>query len=632
MQKLRLLLWSFWLILFTLLIVQSVAFAQKENYAWHFGNGAGLDFRTLPPTPIVNSSLNTNEGSASIANRWTGETLFYTDGTRVWNRNNVLMPNGFGLDGDASSTQSGTIVPMPGDSMKFYLFTSDQGGYSGPNKGICYSIVDMSLDGGLGDVTTKNISVLKPATEKLTAIPNCNGSDFWILMHAWSSNAFVAYQVTKTGVNPSPVVSRIGTVHTGNYENTIGYLVASPNGQKIADCIYGDLGILELFDFDNQTGIVSNFISLPTRQTYYGLSFSPDNTKLYASMWIFPGTAIYQYDLTSNDQLTISISEYVFPETVALGCIRPGPEGKLYVARVGSNYLGTISNPNGSGALAIYEPNGISIAPGASTGGLPNIVDAFYKSRFTHENARVALMAADSTHSITLNAGDTSEVQLQILDSVRAAYDLTTTDIELSYNDNVMTDISCASVNGWSVTSKTDVFGKTKIRISQPTNTAIPKGVIVLKVKYRTTVGDSDHTMLRLSSVKFNALDPSFESCTFGSLTVDSGVVVHVNSICGDPTIRNYLNRVPLLSTVSVFPNPSSDGEFITRYNLTERTPLQLRVSDAMGRTVLLSTIAPGNIGEQQTPFNLRGNADGLYFITFEANGGSTTTKAILRR
>jgi hypothetical protein len=74
-------------------------------------------------------------------------------------------------------------------------------------------------------------------------------------------------------------------------------MVASPNGKMIADCVYGSIGVLELFDFDSKTGRVSNCTSLTTRQTYYGLSFSPDNSKLYVSIW-GDLESIYQYDLS----------------------------------------------------------------------------------------------------------------------------------------------------------------------------------------------------------------------------------------------------------------------------------------------------------------------------------------------
>jgi hypothetical protein len=619
-------------LLVTIWITPRCAHAQKENYAWHFGKHAGLDFRTTPPTPIIGSALNQPEGSASIADRCTGKTLFYSDGKTVWNKNDLPMPNGLGLNGDQSSTQSGTIIPFPGDPSKYYLFTSDQGGYSGPNKGVCYSVVDMNLNGGLGDVTIKNVLLLQPATEKLTAIPQPNGQGFWVLAHAFGSNDFVVYSVTAAGVNPTPVISSVGSVHELDNNNTIGCMVASPNGKMIADCVYGSIGVLELFDFDSKTGRVSNCTSLTTRQTYYGLSFSPDNSKLYVSIW-GDLESIYQYDLSSHDPLTIKSSEYRFPDVTVLGFIRPGPDGNLYVARIDQKTLGIISNPNGVGASAVYTPEGIDLGTGGSLGGLPNIVDALNtKVDPKHEAARLAILARDSTRTITTNAGDTSEIIVQILDTVRGAENLNSIDLEITFDDNVLTNVSCTPQNGWSIASQSSSFGKTKLRITQPPITAVSPGTILLKVQYRATVGDVDHTTLELSRVIFNSLDPEFEGCTFGSLTVDGGVAVHVNSVCGDPTIRNYLNKSPILGSLAIYPNPTSGANTELHLALAEVANVRVRLYDAIGNALTVTQFSDLGVGEHSLPLGIGNRPNGMYYAMIEVGGERVMRKFIVNR
>ena len=59
------------------------------------------------------------------------------------------MPNGTGLLGSQFNTQSAIIVPKPGDPLRYYVFTVAQLGQS---DGLNYSIVNMSLDNGMGDV------------------------------------------------------------------------------------------------------------------------------------------------------------------------------------------------------------------------------------------------------------------------------------------------------------------------------------------------------------------------------------------------------------------------------------------------------------------------------------------------
>ena len=199
--------------LFFLILIGSTTYSQNENTKWYFGNQAGLDFMTNPPTALNNGSLNTNEGCASIADA-NGNLLFYTDGVTIWNKNHAVMANGTGLAGNPSSTQSGIIVKQPGNPNIYYVFTQ------WPINGLKYSIVDMNLAAGLGSVTISNISLSASTTEKLTAVKHCNGIDTWVITHMNGSNQFLAFLVTSAGVNPIAVISPIGTIHTGQ----IGYM------------------------------------------------------------------------------------------------------------------------------------------------------------------------------------------------------------------------------------------------------------------------------------------------------------------------------------------------------------------------------------------------------------------------
>src|SRR5688572_27382027 len=139
--------------------------AQKEANIWYFGAQAGMDFNGGAPVSLSNGQLYTTEGCASIADA-NGNLLFYTEGVNVYNRLHVTMPNGTGLMGGTSASQSAMILPVPGNSTQYYIFTV-------PNTasgGLTYSMVDMTLAGGNGDVTTKNAALgAVNVAEKLTA-------------------------------------------------------------------------------------------------------------------------------------------------------------------------------------------------------------------------------------------------------------------------------------------------------------------------------------------------------------------------------------------------------------------------------------------------------------------------------
>src|SRR6188768_1083145 len=98
--------------------------AQKQGNMWFFGDHAGLDFSSGSPVFVSGQTVGMCEGTASLCDS-SGALLFYTDGTQLWNGNQQPMPNGDSLLGHWSSSQSAIIIPLPGSSRFFYVFTTD---------------------------------------------------------------------------------------------------------------------------------------------------------------------------------------------------------------------------------------------------------------------------------------------------------------------------------------------------------------------------------------------------------------------------------------------------------------------------------------------------------------------------
>ena len=354
----------------------SVFSQPSMTNVWYFGAHAGLKFVGGNPVALSNGQINNGEGCSVECDNY-GDLLFYTDGVSVWNKNHVTMPNGTGLNGNTSSTQM-VIVRKPGNCMQFYIFY-----HSGQNDlQLYYSIVDMTLNGGLGDVvvSSKNTFIYYPATEKITAVNHQNGVDVWVLFHEYNTNKFMAYLVTTTGIN-SPVNTNVGPAHT----NMIGYMKASHNGSKLASAISFTPDIrAELYNFDNATGIVSNPVLFNNWSGAYGLEFSPNDSILYvATFW---GTNhLYQIDLTNNSFQSISSASTGNYNYCAL---QLGPDGKIYMARSNLNYISVINNPNVLGTGCNFVSNGFTLAPGTfSASGLPTFHQSllnFHSNHFTY--------------------------------------------------------------------------------------------------------------------------------------------------------------------------------------------------------------------------------------------------------
>lgn len=333
--------------------------AQNQANHWYFGTYAYLDFTGA--SPVAGSGpMTTTEGTASFSTA-SGELLFYTNGVDIYDSTHTIMPNGSGLMGDVSTTQSAMIVPNPGNPMQYYVFTIAADG--GAN-GFRYSIVDMVLNSGQGDVAgIKNVPITDSVTEKICAIKDRDSDNYWIVVHKWGDNAFYVYELTSAGLQ-SPVISNVGTVHTTTtFQNTYGQMKFNMCGDKIALAL-GYMKQVDIYDFDMNTGIVSNPIILAHGDNVYGVEFSPSSDYLYATCYDVTAT-LAQFNISSGIQATILASKVPLSVTTDLYGMQIGPDKKIYVSRsFTSSYVGQIGAPDSPGFACGYVDNAIDLDPG----------------------------------------------------------------------------------------------------------------------------------------------------------------------------------------------------------------------------------------------------------------------------
>ena len=364
------------------------AIAQKEGNIWCFGNGAGIDFNSGSPVFFPGVAMNQWEGVSSIANA-NGQLLFYSDGITVWNRNHAVMPNGTGLTGGSSSTQSALIVKQPGFNPNYYLFVAPETGTGNP---LTYSIIDTTLQGGLGDVAIKNVSVYPNCDERVTACMHANGMDVWILTSTFSGDSIAAFILSSSGLTGPSAVSYNGLSHPQGGSTQIGYMKTSPSGSHIAIAYYNASGPYELYDFDITTGNASNVIILDSTSyaNAYGLEFSPDGTKLYGASH-GAGYLVFQWDITSGISSVIK-STATLVATASHGyaaALQLAPDGKIYISQWTSNFLGRFDNPNAAGLACSYDDNAFMLPSGTTNGGLPNLRGGIF-----FQSAPIAIFSA----------------------------------------------------------------------------------------------------------------------------------------------------------------------------------------------------------------------------------------------
>jgi len=352
--------------------------AQGEGNIWHFGTNAGLDFNGGAPVALLGGQLSTQEGCATISDPL-GNLLFYTDGLTVYDRNHAVMPNGNGLLGSGSSTQSGVIVPKPGDPNIYYLFTTPVNSADGLN----YNEVDMTLNGGNGDINAnKNILLVQPVAEKVCAISHANGSSFWVITRVLLTNEFHAFEVSSTGINTTAVVSSVGQVVTSQSMG-IGCLKPSVDGTKLASANRSPTPSVGLFDFDNATGVVSNPIILSgmfTGAGPYGVEFSPSNQFIYVAEG---SSTMYQFDISTFTLAAITASQFTFPSLGPSGnsgywSLQLGPDSVIYASAHLYGWISGFTNPNMPG-MASNPVGDLVFLDGANCRlGLPTFVQSFF--------------------------------------------------------------------------------------------------------------------------------------------------------------------------------------------------------------------------------------------------------------
>ncbi|MBO0948123.1 T9SS type B sorting domain-containing protein [Fibrella forsythiae] len=339
-----------------------------QNSNWYFGTNAGLSFSGGTIQAVTNGQLRSTEGCAARSDE-TGQLQFYTDGSTIWNRRHEAMPGATDLGGSGQSTQAALIVPHQASNAEFYVFSVA----GNQQTGIQYARVNMTLNGGLGGLTTKNKQLAAQSTEKIATISHCNNLNHWVITHDAGTNAFRVNLLNDNGVIMPPTLYRVGSVH----QQRKGYMKPSHNGRKLAvavsDSAHG--GFLEVFDFDTKTGAISNPMKWQSPETdgAYGLEFSPDNTLIYLTTLF--GKTIYQLratDLTVTARLSVQAQQTASP---GIGALQLGPDARIYGTQPGETHLLAINQPNQPGPACNLVVQAVDLGGRRALAGLPPLID-----------------------------------------------------------------------------------------------------------------------------------------------------------------------------------------------------------------------------------------------------------------
>ncbi len=388
----------------SVLLIALIQFAisslgQKQDRVWLFADSAGIDFNDLSNPVAISSNISdpclTNFTSIADNN---GELLFYSaavelslSAVRVFDKYGSLMENGDSLQGYPWVGQGSMILPMPGDSMKYYLLTGNRTGSMGNN--MYYNIIDMSYNGGLGKVISKNNLLLTDyVNEKMNATKHANGRDWWVvLMSTNTDQLFHKFLITPDTII-GPIDQLIGSADNRN--KAFGQMIFSKDGSKLVAA--SSNSSIDVFDFDRCTGDLFNYkvageaiYTRPNR--YFGCSISSIGNVLYTSSVEYEFKNIYQYDLLASNILASKQMIYNYLDTgvyqdLEMGQHLLGPDDKIYINKTagfsGNNsdtyethHVDVILFPDILGTGCSYSSSYFDLGAGRMMQGLPTMVN-----------------------------------------------------------------------------------------------------------------------------------------------------------------------------------------------------------------------------------------------------------------
>ncbi len=388
----------------SLLCISLSASAQKHDYQWILGfdrstspvsNDYGtvkLDFNSmnlpvltrLPKSDVYfslsNSSVSDSDGKLQCA----------TNGTRIFGPDFSLMQNGDTLitwpyytKFGESSPQTALLLPIPENTGRYILFAKQPEFYQGNGFGsskIYTNFIDMYMNNRRGRVTEKRKVIMQDTLEDglLTACRHANGRDWWIIQPEFKSNRLHRLLLTNQGVLYHGMQVLDKKVSYG-----LGQTIFTPDGTKMIRSNRDNLqdpGIIDIYDFDRCTGLLSNQRTIVWDYEGYkfgiGVACSPDSRYLYVTQALY----INQYDLTAPDieATEVQVGEYdgalsVFGQWEHFGQAQLAPDGRIYIGTgyISTYHMSTIAHPTRQGIACGFRQRNLYLLV-THQGSVPN--------------------------------------------------------------------------------------------------------------------------------------------------------------------------------------------------------------------------------------------------------------------
>ncbi|PJB58262.1 MAG: hypothetical protein CO098_09575 [Bacteroidetes bacterium CG_4_9_14_3_um_filter_41_19] len=404
------------LILMVLLINASWLFAQSVETNWILYPHS-VNLNSSPPAvtnlPGANPNTTTPYVDANGAFDQNGNLLFYIVEESIYNSSGASVGYLDFNDGSFSlPMRETTITPVPGNINKFYVIYSFGRSFTGQD--VLYSTIDCSN----GNCTIiNNGNLLNHSTAG-----NINGiavsrlfSNNTRRMYLASYGSVKRFEISSSGISfVENILAEPNSYGLGGYDFDAFQLEISNDASKLAWGALNELGFpyLHIIDLTSQ-GSFSNYADVlitdggftpNSSHRIYGVEFSSDNTKVYASVWgnTSPSGGIFCYNFANNQLTNVIYNNYNRSHLQSDG------NGFVYAVANGGNALGRI-DPNTN--IFTQSFLAINVLSGQTSGGwelfsLPDLIDynSILELNATTTDETCA-SSHDGTASVTVNGG-----------------------------------------------------------------------------------------------------------------------------------------------------------------------------------------------------------------------------------
>lgn len=279
-----------------------------------------------------------------------GKIIFWVNSGGVFDKEHQLMPGSEGIFAHPSSTEI-TISPFPNNPSLYYIFYNNQ-----LCSGLYYTVVDMSLRNGAGDVSQLNVHISPGINfaEGLEIIRVPCSKNYWLIAKE-CGKGFRRFTIDQAGISKDWLFGMNTSDFGGRgeldyHKGKIGYAVTFNNEAYFAD-------------FDPATGESSNYqlVKFPSLNGAYGLEFSPDGNKAYvtdlSNRDIFgnpTGSNLFSYHFTTKAIRSWSIvndNPSCPSQMEGLGHIEMGKDGNLYISQINGCQIVVVEDPDSDQAV-----------------------------------------------------------------------------------------------------------------------------------------------------------------------------------------------------------------------------------------------------------------------------------------